>query len=252
LSSGIQNRILSESNEVSNKEDKSILENLALISYKAYKDFKNHPKFIPYLEHMSTIKYYAKTNIGSRPSKRGKANAEFDFSALRAIPFVGSWSQLKQNVPGFFGVGTALKFYSDQKKFDELKDLYNRSPFFRTLISNSMTSLTKSFFKLTSYMKDDPEFGEFWTIIYEEYKLSKKLILRLSGFKELMENEPANKASIQIREKIVLPLITIQQYALRKIKDIERGEVDKKDLDVYEKMVTRSLFGNINASRNSA
>ena len=252
LSSGIQNRILSNSGETSNKEDKSILENLAVISYKAYTDFKNHPKFLPYLEHMSTIKYYAKTNIGSRPSRRGKANAEFDFSALRAIPFVGSWSQLKQNVPGFFGVGTALKFYSDEKKFDELKKLYNRSPFFRTLISNSMMSLTKSFFKLTSYMKEDLEFGEFWTIIYEEYKLSKKMILRLSGFKELMENEPANKASIQTREKIVLPLITIQQYALRKIKDIERGEVPKKDLDVYEKMVTRSLFGNINASRNSA
>ena len=252
LSSGIQNRILSNSAETSKKEDKSILENLAVISYKAYTDFKNHPKFLPYLEHMSTIKYYAKTNIGSRPSKRGKANAEFDFSALRAIPFVGSWSQLKQNVPGFFGVGTALKFYSDEKKFDELKKLYNRSPFFRTLISNSMMSLTKSFFKLTSYMKEDLEFGEFWTIIYEEYKLSKKMILRLSGFKELMENEPANKASIQTREKIVLPLITIQQYALRKIKDIERGKVPKKDLDVYEKMVTRSLFGNINASRNSA
>ena len=252
LSSGIQNRILSNSGETSNKEDKLILENLAVISYKAYTDFKNHPKFLPYLEHMSTIKYYAKTNIGSRPSKRGKANSEFDFSALRAIPFVGSWSQLKQNVPGFFGVGTALKFYSDKNKFYELKKLYNRSPFFRTLISNSMMSLTKSFFKLTSYMKEDPEFGEFWTIIYEEYKLSKKMILRLSGFKELMENEPANKASIQTREKIVLPLITIQQYALRKIKDIERRKVPKKDLDVYEKMVTRSLFGNINASRNSA
>ena len=252
LSSGIQNRILSNSGETSNKEDKLTLENLAVISYKAYTDFKNHPKFLPYLEHMSTIKYYAKTNIGSRPSKRGKANAEFDFSALRAIPFVGSWSQLKQNVPGFFGVGTALKFYSDKNKFHELKKLYNRSPFFRTLISNSMMSLTKSFFKLTSYMKEDPEFGEFWTIIYEEYKLSKKMILRLSGFKELMENEPANKASIQTREKIVLPLITIQQYALRKIKDIERRKVPKKDLDVYEKMVTRSLFGNINASRNSA
>ncbi len=90
-----------------------------------------------------------------------------------------------------------------------------------------MMSLTKSFFKLTSYMKEDPEFGEFWTIIYEEYKLSKKMILRLSGFKELMENEPANKASIQTREKIVMPLITIQQYALRKIKDIERRKVPK-------------------------
>lgn len=252
LSSGIQNRILNDSNDSSNKDDKVILENLANISYKAYSDFKNHPKFLPYLEHMSTIKYYAKTNIGSRPSKRGKDDAEFDFSALRAIPFVGSWSQLKQNVPGFYGVGTALKYYSNQNKFNDLKKLYKRSSFFRTLISNSMMSLTKSFFKLTSYMKNDPEYGEFWTLIYEEYKLSKSMILKLSGFKELMENEPANKASIQTRERIVLPLITIQQYALRKIKDIERGVVSKKDLNTYEKMVTRSLFGNINASRNSA
>ncbi|MBT6449074.1 MAG: phosphoenolpyruvate carboxylase, partial [Flavobacteriaceae bacterium] len=164
----------------------------------------------------------------------------------------GSWSQLKQNVPGFYGLGSALKYYDDNKKFNELKKLYKRSPFFRTLISNSMMSLTKSFFKLTSYMKDDPEFGEFWLLIYNEYKLSKSMILKLSGFKELMENEPANKASIQTREKIVLPLITIQQYALRKIKEIERGTINKNKLKTFEKMVTRSLFGNINASRNSA
>ena len=73
-----------------------------------------------------------------------------------------------------------------------------------------------------------------------------------SVVKELMENEPANKASIETREKIVLPLITIQQYALRKIKDIEKGNLGKETLKIYEKMVTRSLFGNINASRNSA
>ena len=113
-------------------------------------------------------------------------------------------------------------------------------------------SLTKSFFKLTAYMKNDPQYGEFWLLIYNEYKLTKKLILRLSGFDSLMQNEPANKASIQTREKIVLPLITIQQYALKKIKDIENGKHSKKDLALFEKMVTRSLFGNINASRNSA
>jgi len=252
LSAGIQNRVLNLDSNDSKKEDKFILDNLAKISFKAYTDFKNHPKFVPYLEHMSTIRYYAKTNIGSRPSKRGKSDDKFDFSSLRAIPFVGSWSQLKQNVPGFFGVGTALKYYHDKNKFFELKKLYQRSAFFRTLISNSMMSLTKSFFKLTAYMKEDPEFGEFWTLIYDEYKLSKSLILKLSGYKILMENEPANKASIQTREKIVLPLITIQQYALRKIKAIERGEINKSELKTYEKMVTRSLFGNINASRNSA
>ena len=252
LSSGLHNRVLNDSKNISIKKDKAILDKLANISYKAYSDFKSHPKFVPYLEHVSTIKYYAKTNIGSRPSKRGSTNSKFDFSSLRAIPFVGSWSQLKQNVPGFFGVGTALKYYSDKKEFSKIKKLYKNSPFFRTLISNSMMSLTKSFFKLTSYMKNDPEYGEFWTLIYDEYKLSKTLILRLSGFETLMENEPANKASIETREKIVLPLITIQQYALRKIKDIENGNLEKDKLELYEKMVTRSLFGNINASRNSA
>ena len=252
LSSGIQNRVFNDSNSQSGKDDKKILDKLANISYKAYSDFKSHPKFVPYLEHVSTIKYYAKTNIGSRPSKRGNVDSKFDFSSLRAIPFVGSWSQLKQNVPGFYGVGTALKYYSDKKEFSKIKKLYKTSPFFRTLISNSMMSLTKSFFKLTAYMKNDPEYGEFWSLIYEEYKLTKKLILRLSGFNSLMENEPANKASIEIREKIVLPLITIQQFALRKIKEIENKKDKLEDLEVYEKMVTRSLFGNINASRNSA
>ena len=252
LSSGIQNRVFNDSNVQSGKDDKKILDKLANISYKAYSDFKSHPKFVPYLEHVSTIKYYAKTNIGSRPSKRGNIDSKFDFSSLRAIPFVGSWSQLKQNVPGFYGVGTALKYYSDKKEFSKIKKLYKSSPFFRTLMSNSMMSLTKSFFKLTAYMKNDPEYGEFWSLIYEEYKLTKKLILRLSGFNSLMENEPANKASIEIREKIVLPLITIQQFALRKIKEIENKKDKSEDLEVYEKMVTRSLFGNINASRNSA
>ena len=252
LSSGIQNRVLKDVNQTNTKDDKVILDKLANISYKAYSDFKDHPMFVPYLEHVSTIKYYAKTNIGSRPSKRGNADSKFDFSSLRAIPFVGSWSQLKQNVPGFYGVGTALKYYSDRKEFSKVKNLYKNSPFFRTLISNSMMSLTKSFFKLTAYMKNDPQYGEFWLLIYNEYKLTKKLILRLSGFDSLMQNEPANKASIQTREKIVLPLITIQQYALKKIKDIENGKHSKKDLALFEKMVTRSLFGNINASRNSA
>ena len=64
--------------------------------------------FLPYLEEISTLKYYGKANIGSRPSKRG-GDGKINFDDLRAIPFVGAWSQLKQNVPGFFGLGTALK-----------------------------------------------------------------------------------------------------------------------------------------------
>ncbi|WP_338732003.1 phosphoenolpyruvate carboxylase [Mangrovimonas cancribranchiae] len=251
ISSGIHNR-LHETNSGMSQDNIAVMDDLAQISYNTYTNFKAHPMFVPYLERMSTLKYYAKTNIGSRPSKRGKSS-KLVFEDLRAIPFVGSWSQLKQNVPGFFGVGTALKHYEDNNEFDKVKQLYNESSFFKTLIENSMMSLSKSFFDLTKYMADDPEFGDFWTIIFEEYNTTKRLILKLTDYTELMEEEPAGKASIAIRESIVLPLLTIQQYALKRIQTLQKEtNPDKAQLDVFEKLVTRSLFGNINASRNSA
>jgi phosphoenolpyruvate carboxylase len=249
ISSGIKNDIFTK--DQLNDHNRELIEDMAEISYKTYVDFKNHPQFLPYLEKMSTLKYYAKTNIGSRPSKRG-GSEKLDFSALRAIPFVGSWSQLKQNVPGFFGVGTALKKYEDAGRFDEIVAFYNASDFFKTLLENSMMSLTKSFFELTAYMADDAEFGEFWRLIFEEYKTTKRLLLKLTGHKELMENFPVGKASIEIREKIVLPLLTIQQFALKQIQELQTSKGNAEKIEVYEKMVMRSLFGNINASRNSA
>lgn len=220
ITSGLSNNLYSENLGLSDS-DTEIMNELATISYQAYKDFKNHPMFIPYLERMSTLKYYAKTNIGSRPSKRSNSDS-LVFSDLRAIPFVGSWSQLKQNVPGFYGVGTALQTFKDNNQWEKVKQLYNNSSFFKTLLANSMMSLTKSFFELTRYMSEDEEFGNFWNIIHDEYKLAKALLLELSGFKELMENEPTGKASIEVRESIVLPLLTIQQYALRKIQELQK------------------------------
>lgn len=251
ISSGIYNS-LSGIDHSMLPENREVMDGLAKRSYQAYSDFKAHPKFISYLEHMSTLKYYAKTNIGSRPSKRGKAEGLL-FEDLRAIPFVGSWSQLKQNVPGFFGVGTALKHYEDTGEFDKAQRLFKTSDFFKTLIENSMMSLSKSFFDLTKYMSEDPEYGDFWKLIFEEYQTTKRLILKLTGYKELMQEEPAGKASIAVRESIVLPLLTIQQYALKKIQELEKdGITSGEEIEVYQKMVTRSLFGNINASRNSA
>ncbi|MCB0376771.1 MAG: phosphoenolpyruvate carboxylase, partial [Sinomicrobium sp.] len=175
------------------------------------------------------------------------------FSDLRAIPFVGSWSQLKQNVPGFYGVGSAIACFEEKGELDKIRSLYRNSLFFKTLLENSMMSLTKSFFKLTAYMKDDPEFGDFWKMIHAEYQLTKHCILKVTGYKELMEDTRSMRSSIKIREQIVLPLLTIQQFALRKIEELQKAEPkDEALLEVYEKMVTRSLFGNINASRNSA
>ena len=251
ISSGLHNN-LSDKDLSMLPENRVVMEDIAKLSHEAYSNFKAHPKFISYLENMSTLKYYAKTNIGSRPSKRGKAEG-LVFEDLRAIPFVGSWSQLKQNVPGFFGVGTALKHYEEKGEFDRVQHLFKTSHFFKTLIENSMMSLSKSFFALTKYMSKDPEYGEFWNIIYSEYETTKRLILKLTGYKELMEEDPSGKASIAVRESIVLPLLTIQQYALKQIQELNKADVkDEEKIKIFEKIVTRSLFGNINASRNSA
>ena len=252
LSAGAANQVFHKGENKLTEEEKNILEELSEISYKEYTDFKNHPKFIPYLERRSALKYYAQANIGSRPSKRSNSDT-LDFSELRAIPFVGAWSQLKQNVPGFFGVGTALRHYEESGNWKKVQDLYDHSLFFKTLIENSMMSLAKSFFPLTAYMKEDEEFGKFWEIIFNEFSETKRLLLKISGFQELMENYPDGKASIKMREQIVLPLLTIQQYALSKINELNADENrDEELLKVYEKIVMRSLFGNINASRNSA
>ena len=252
LSSGIENQIFNPGENNLTDEERDLMEDIASISYKAYQDFKSQPMFIPYLEWMSTLPYYAKANIGSRPSKRGKSST-LQFEDLRAIPFVGSWSQLKQNVPGFYGLGIALQSLIEKGQMKEIKRLYKRSRFFRTLIFNSMMSLSKSFFKLTAYMKNDSEFGAFWELIFEEYTLTKKVLLEVSGFKTLMENEPAGKASIKAREEIVQPLLTIQQFALMQLQSLKKEKnPDTKKIEIFEAMVTRSLFGNINASRNSA
>jgi len=252
LSAGITNGLFSEAKNLLSEDEKSILDELANLGYKKYTDFKNHPKFIPYLEKMSTLKYYSKTNIGSRPAKRGKSD-QLDFADLRAIPFVGSWSQLKQNVPGFFGVGSALKHFEETGNWEKVQHLYDTSLFFKTLLENSMMSLAKCFFPLTSYMKDDKEFGAFWQIIYNEFLETKRMLLKIAGHETLMENYPDGKASIETREKIVIPLLAIQQYALQRIQELNASEnPDENLVKTYEKIVTRSLFGNTNAARNSA
>jgi phosphoenolpyruvate carboxylase len=251
MSSGILNK-LNETDLTISNDCYETMDNLSKISYDAYVKFKSHPKFLSYLEHMSTLKYYSKTNVGSRPSKRN-SDDKLVFSNLRAIPFVGSWSQLKQNVPGFFGVGYAIKHYDDLGELNKVKKLYKESSFFKTLIENSMMSLSKSFLDLTKYMSNDKEYGDFWNIIYDEYNNTLDMLYKLTGSKKLMKEEPAGKLSIEARESIVLPLLTIQQHALKKLQELKKDPIKNSDeIVIYDKIVTRSLFGNINASRNSA
>src|SRR5690606_17583794 len=239
LSAGIENDVfLKHSNHLTD-EDKSLLELLAKEGHRAYLDLKLNPKFVPYLEKATPLAYFGDTNIGSRPVKRSQEESRFE--DLRAIPFVGSWAQMKQNIPGFYGVGTALRQLKRKGKMKALKELFHRSLFFRTLLSNSMMSMTKSYFPATAYLSRDKEFGALWKKMFNEYNLSVDMVLEVTELSELMENNPLNRDSVKLRERIVLPLITIQQYALQHLRSLEAAE--KPFEKNYRKLVIRCMFG---------
>ena len=113
-----------------------------------------------------------------------------------------------------------------------------------------MMSLSKTYYKATTYLGKDPEFGEFWKKMYAEFELSCKRVLEVSALSGLMENNPAIRDSVQTRERIVLPLIAIQQFALMNLRNT--SEENKQHEPHYRKLIIRSMFGIINAARNSA
>ena len=248
LSAGISNEIFAKAKLQLSEKNRELLEELGHISYVSYQQLKQNPLFLPYLQKFSPLNYYGKSNIASRPTKRGLKN-ELSFSDLRAIPFVGSWSQLKQNVPGYYGVGTALQVLKEKGLWNDVTTLFNTSAFFRTLVDNSMMSMVKSNFAITKYVENDEKFNAFRQIIKDEFILTTQLYLELNKCNSLMEKDTLSKHSILLRDRIVLPLLTIQQYALCKVQE---SNIDPNLKEAYEKLVTRTMFGVINAARNSA
>lgn len=249
ISAGVESHVFPQKVHSFSAEEKRLMDDLAAEGHKAYLALRNHPQFVPYLQKMTPLVYFGDTNIGSRPVKRNQ-DQELKLDELRAIPFVGAWGQMKQNIPGFFGVGTAINHLIEHGKLPELQDLYHHSLFFRTLLGNSMMSLTKCYYPVTTYIGDDPEFGELWHKMFAEFNLSKEKLLAVSALPTLMEDKLNIRNSIRLREQIVLPLITIQQYALQQLRSDElNGKESDKE---YRALVLRCMFGIINAARNSA
>ncbi len=251
MNAGISNTLFQSRLTTLEKSEEALLSELAETSFNTYVALRNTPGFMDYLVHTSPLRFYGETNIGSRPAKRG-GSSKLTLKDLRAIPYVGSWSQIKQNVTGYFGVGTALKQMEDAGRWKEVQELYQNSLFFKTLMDNCEMAMTKTFFPLTAFLADNPLYGPIWKKIFAEYELSRKMVLALSGQPTLMSDYPVERMSVMMRERIVLPLTTIQQYAISRLRYMEEQVLELPVKPKYEKLVMRCSFGIINAGRNSA
>lgn len=248
INAGITSALNPNKSDLLDSRHKELISVMAEESFKLFINLRQHPLFVEYLEKFSPLKLLSHINISSRPTKRNAGDAQLKLEDLRAISFVTSWSQLKQSIPGFYGVGTALNKMKTEGNWNEIKDLYNSSGFFRTMVDNCIMSMTKSDFRVTAYLEKDKKFGQFWKMLKDEFELTKSMLFELTGTKVLMQEYPVERRSIAIREKIVLPLVIIQHYALQRLNTHPDEELTK----IYNKLVIRTVYGIVNAGRNLA
>jgi phosphoenolpyruvate carboxylase len=247
INAGVTSALQPNQNDLLSARNKSLISDMATASYHLFMDLRQHPLFVEYLEKFSPLKLLSRINISSRPTKRN-GGAQLKLEDLRAISFVTSWSQLKQNIPGFYGVGTALKKMKDEGNWNEVKELYQTSGFFKTMLDNCMMSMSKSDFRVTAYLQKDKKFGEFWQMLKNEFELTKTMLIELTGSHALMDEYPVERRSIGIRERIVLPLVIVQHYALQCL----NNKHDEAFTEIYDKLVIRTVYGIVNAGRNLA
>ncbi len=247
INAGIISALHPNRDDLLDTRHKELISLMADESYKLFMTLRHHPLFMEYLEKFSSLKLLSHINISSRPTKRN-SDSSLKLEDLRAISFVTSWSQLKQSIPGFYGVGAALNKMKEDGNWKEIKQLYKSSGFFKTMIDNCTMSMSKSDFRVTAYLEKDKKFGQFWEMLRDEFELTKSLLLELTGCGVLMEEYPVERRSIAIRERIVLPLVIIQHYALQCLNNTTDEELKK----IYNKLVVRTVYGIVNAGRNLA
>ena len=231
------------------KQENQLISRLAKLSFESYSELKDDPKFMDYLIEVTPLKYISEINVGSRPAKRN-SDSEIKFDDLRAIPYGAAWVQMRQSILAFYGLGTAISSLigEDSNFIAEFKVIYNKSLVIKGIIDNALQSIGQTNFNLTKHISEDPDYGEFWYKLYEEYDLTKRFLLDIvCKDEEFLHINKVKEHSIIMRDNITLPLSVLQQYAL----DILRKNPEYKNQELLKVIVRKTLIANVNANHNS-
>jgi phosphoenolpyruvate carboxylase len=181
-----------------------------------------NPKFIEFWQTATPLDEIKRLHIGSRPAARGKSSA---VNKIRAIPWVFSWMQSRFNLPGWFGLGSALAAVRDD---GILREMYKGWALFNTMLNNTEMSLLKADMGIASLYVDlvpDKKLGsEMFRAIRAEYDRTRDVVLSISGHANLLEEEPITQNAVQLRNPYVDPLNYIQVEMLRRIRALSDQE----------------------------
>jgi len=173
--------------------------------------------FDAYFRQSTPLPEISNLKIGSRPASRTSSTRIED---LRAIPWVFSWSQSRTMLPGWYGFGSAAIAMQDAGRTDELNQLYRRSPFFRTVVSNLEMVLAKSNLDIGrryAELVEDRSLAEsVFDRIEKEWSAARDAVLMLTGQKQFLESNPALAESIRLRLPYIDALNLLQLELLRR------------------------------------
>ena len=207
------------------------MDELAAVSYKTYRHLiYETPELLEYWGSATPITEISQMRIGSRPSRR---TAKATFDSLRAIPWGFSWMQCRHVLPGWYGVGEALKAYGSQspENLRRLQQMYRKWPFFKVVIDNAQVSLAKADMgiakRYANLVEDEAVRTKIFSEIESSFARTVAWILQVTGQRELLDNDFVLQRAVRQRNPYVDPLNFVQVALLRRLRFLPEKDSPK-------------------------
>jgi len=223
-----------------------LMNDLAARSREVYRELVDQPGFIDYFVQGTPIDEIERLPIGSRPARR---SGKRSLSDLRAIPWVFSWTQNRHLIPAWYGLGAAMEQCAgeDESAADHLRTMYQSWPFFTATINNAALALAKADMDIAhqyTSLVDDPANREaIWQRISGEYRRCVSWILRITEQRELLDDIPWLKRSIEVRNPYVDPLNFVQIEQFRRTRSAADVEPDEAAIDAARTRIRLTIQG---------